>query len=45
VEALGLAVGDLLDITYTLEENTDPEFGGIQLVLKQVARACAVAAV
>jgi single-stranded-DNA-specific exonuclease len=45
VEALGLAAGDLLDITYTLEENTDPEFGGIQLVLKQVARAHAAAAV
>ena len=45
VEALGIVVGDLLDITYTLEENTDPEFGGIQLVLKQIAKSSTVAAV
>jgi single-stranded-DNA-specific exonuclease len=45
IDALTLNVGDKIDLLYTLEENTDPEFGGIQLVLKQVAKSAMKAAV
>ncbi len=33
----GLGPGDRLDIAFTLEENTHPDFGGLQLVLKDFA--------
>ncbi len=39
VGALGLAPGEALDIAYTLEENANPDFGGMQLVLADVKRA------
>lgn len=39
VGALSLALGDKLDIAYTIEENTDPEFGGIQLILRDLRRS------
>jgi single-stranded-DNA-specific exonuclease len=46
IDALSLALGDKLDIAYTIEENTDPEFGGIQLILRDLRRsALATAAV
>ncbi|MEO5936991.1 MAG: single-stranded-DNA-specific exonuclease RecJ [Terriglobales bacterium] len=32
-----LVAGDRLDIAFTLEENTHPDFGGLQLVLKDFA--------
>lgn len=38
-DALGLTVGESLDIAYAIEENTDPEFGGIQLILKDLRRS------
>ncbi|MGH9580320.1 MAG: DHHA1 domain-containing protein, partial [Terriglobales bacterium] len=36
---LALAAGDLLDIAFTLEENTHPDFGGLQLVLRDVVKS------
>jgi single-stranded-DNA-specific exonuclease len=45
IEALGLNVGDKVDLLYTLDENSDPEFGGIQLVLRQAAKSAMKAAV
>ncbi|HUS19942.1 MAG TPA: single-stranded-DNA-specific exonuclease RecJ [Terriglobales bacterium] len=49
-QASPLVAGDYLDIAFTLEENTHPDFGGLQLVLKdfvavpqQVATATAEA--
>jgi single-stranded-DNA-specific exonuclease len=38
VQQEALVVGDLLAIAFTLEENKNPEFGGIQLVLRDVGR-------
>ena len=38
-----LVPGDRLDLAFTLEENTHPDFGGLQLVLRDFARAAAVA--
>jgi len=35
----GYAAGDVLDIGFTLEENDNPEFGGLQLILSGVRRA------
>lgn len=35
---LGLAPGEAIDIAYTLEENTNPDFGGLQLILADVKR-------
>ena len=43
IESLALSIGDKLDLLYSIEENTDLEFGGIQLVLKDVARTRAAA--
>jgi single-stranded-DNA-specific exonuclease len=43
IEALALSIGDKLDLLYSIDENTDPEFGGIQLVLKELARSNAAA--
>ncbi|MGH9554746.1 MAG: single-stranded-DNA-specific exonuclease RecJ [Terriglobales bacterium] len=37
--ALGLAPGEAIDIAYTLEENANPDFGGLQLNLADVKRA------
>ena len=39
VGALGLAPGDTLDVAYTLQENTNPDFGGLQLTLADVKKA------
>jgi hypothetical protein len=39
VGALGLAPGDTLDIAYTVEENANPDFGGLQLTLADVKKA------
>lgn len=36
-QASPLVAGDRLDIAFTLEENTHPDFGGMQLVLKDFA--------
>ncbi|MGH9601681.1 MAG: single-stranded-DNA-specific exonuclease RecJ [Terriglobales bacterium] len=36
---LGLKPGKALDIAYTLEENTNPDFGGLQLNLADVRKA------
>jgi single-stranded-DNA-specific exonuclease len=43
IEALALTIGDKVDVVYTLDENTDPEFGGLQLLLKDVAKSSAAA--
>ncbi|MCI0403345.1 MAG: single-stranded-DNA-specific exonuclease RecJ [Acidobacteria bacterium] len=37
--ALGLAPGEAIDVAYTLEENSNPDFGGLQLNLADVKRA------
>lgn len=37
-----LVVGDSLDLAFTLDENTHPDFGGLQLCVEDVARAVAV---
>lgn len=39
IQQAGLLVGDLLDLAFTLEENRHPEFGGTQLVLRDVRKA------
>jgi single-stranded-DNA-specific exonuclease len=39
VTAEGLLVNDMLDLAFTLEENKHPEFGGIQLIVKDLRRA------
>jgi hypothetical protein len=39
IDALSLALGDKLDIAYTIEENTGPEFRGIQLILRDLRRS------
>lgn len=39
VSALELGPGDTLDIAYTIEENANPDFGGLQLTLADVKRA------
>ena len=44
LEQLNLVLGDKLDIAYTIEENTDPEFFGLQLILRDVRRSVVVAA-
>jgi single-stranded-DNA-specific exonuclease len=36
---LGLAPGEAIDVAYTLEENANPDFGGLQLILADVRRA------
>jgi single-stranded-DNA-specific exonuclease len=36
--ALGLMPGEVVDIAYTLEENANPDFGGLQLNLADVKR-------
>jgi len=36
--AMGLAAGEAVDIAYTLEENANPDFGGLQLNLADVKR-------
>jgi single-stranded-DNA-specific exonuclease len=41
----GLAVGDRLELAYTIDENQNPDFGGLQLVIKDVLRACRSAAI
>jgi single-stranded-DNA-specific exonuclease len=33
VQALGLVVGDIVDVAFTVEENVHPDFGGLQLVI------------
>lgn len=43
IDALALSIGDKLDLVYSIEENTDPEFGGIQLVLKELSRSTVAA--
>jgi single-stranded-DNA-specific exonuclease len=43
IEALSLAIGDKLDLLYSIEENTGTEFGGIQLVLKEISRSTVAA--
>jgi single-stranded-DNA-specific exonuclease len=45
IDALALVVGDKLDVVYALEENHDPEFGGIQLILKNAMRSAAAVGV
>jgi single-stranded-DNA-specific exonuclease len=37
-QASPMVAGDRLDLAFTLEENTHPDFGGLQLVLKDFAR-------
>ncbi len=37
--ALGLVPGEAIDVAYTLEENTNPDFGGLQLNLGDVKKA------
>jgi single-stranded-DNA-specific exonuclease len=39
IRQAGLLVGDLLDIAFTLEENRHSEFGGIQLVMRDIRPA------
>jgi single-stranded-DNA-specific exonuclease len=41
IEELNLVLGDKLDIAYTIEENTDPDFFGLQLILRDVRRSVA----
>ena len=41
LEPLNLTLGEKLDIAYTIEENTDPEFFGLQLILRDVRRSVA----
>jgi len=38
-QSAALTPGDRLDLAFTLEENTHPDFGGMQLVLKDFAAA------
>lgn len=40
VVELGLASGDMVDLAFTLDENSHPEFGGLQLTVADVARPC-----
>jgi single-stranded-DNA-specific exonuclease len=39
IQKEGLMVGDVFDLAFTLEENRNPQFGGIQLVIRDVRRA------
>lgn len=41
VEQMQLLSGDMLDIAFTLDYNDHPEFGGLELTLKDVRRATA----
>jgi len=41
LEPLNLTLGEKLDIAYTVEENTDPDFFGLQLILRDVRRSVA----
>jgi single-stranded-DNA-specific exonuclease len=34
-----LLAGDLIDLAFTLEENTHPDFGGLQLIIRDFRRA------
>ena len=36
-----LVVGDTLDLAFTLDENTHPDFGGLQLIVEDFSRAAA----
>lgn len=36
-----LVVGDTLDLAFTLDENTHPDFGGLQLIVDDFSRAAA----
>ncbi len=38
VQAEGVIAGDLLDVAFTVEENTHPDFGGLQLSICDFAR-------
>jgi hypothetical protein len=39
-----LLLGDVLDLAFTVDYNTHPDFGGVQLTLADFARSAAVAA-
>ncbi len=39
VSSLRLAPGEAIDVAYSLEENADPDFGGLHLTLADVRRA------
>ncbi len=39
VIAMNLLPGDAIDLAFTIEENTNPDFGGLQMVLKDVLPA------
>ncbi len=45
IAPLSLVAGDSLDIAFTVEENTHPDFGGLQLELRDVAKIQKLAAV
>ena len=38
---LGLAAGDVVDLAFTLDENSHPDFGGLQLAVADVAKPSA----
>jgi single-stranded-DNA-specific exonuclease len=38
VAELGLASGDMVDLAFTLDENSHPDFGGLQLTVADVAK-------
>jgi single-stranded-DNA-specific exonuclease len=44
IQASPLLAGDLLDIAFTIEENSHPDFGGLQLCLEDFARPQAASA-
>jgi single-stranded-DNA-specific exonuclease len=44
VQQIGILAGDIVDVAFTLECNTHPEYGGLEMRIEDVVKAAGVAA-